>query len=172
MSLEGEKEELALWDSVPVYVYRPSVSLQAYGRTQKRFSLAPRGSMCRRAHKSASSWGSICVGCLLCWSRSDLEQPGARPCPTPLATFPLLAPACWVLGSRKQENREVSWKWGQGHGVVPQSDPEGSRRAELGLEELGVLATRFHFSQPQAWFKSHCVCRQICLSGKQAEARS
>lgn len=94
------------------------------------------------------------------------------PAPPPLATFPLLAPACWVLGSRKQETREVSWKWGQGHDVVPQSDPEGSRRAELDLEELGVLAIRFHFSQPQAWFKSHCVCRHICLSGKQTEARS
>lgn len=113
--------------------------------------------MCRRVHKSVSSWGSVCVGCLLSWSSSDLEHQENSPAPPPPATFPLLAPACWVLGRREQETREALGKWGQGHDVAPQSHPEGGRRADLCLQEPGVLATQLHFPQTQAWFRSHCL---------------
>lgn len=86
----------------------------------------------------------VFLGLCLYWPCSLLvalrpDQSGALP--PPPATFPLPAPACWVLGRAEgeQEARGVLWKWAQRHDVVLQShcplgaggEREGGRGAEL-----------------------------------------
>lgn len=101
----GKGEEMALWFGVALFIYHRV--LGAWAGTGVSLSGPGGEGLSAALSGCVSSWGCVCLGSLLSWSRSGPEQSGA-PLPQP-ATFPLPGQARWALGRvrRKQKANGV-----------------------------------------------------------------
>lgn len=68
--------------------------------TRVGLSVATKRCVC--VHRRMSSWGSVCVGCLLSWSLLGLEQPGVLPTLQPHSNFSIPSPSTLALWPRER----------------------------------------------------------------------
>lgn len=105
----GKREEMALWFGVALFIYHlvlgalAGTGVSLLGPRGEGLSAALSGCVCVDLYVCVSSWGCVCLGSLLSWSRSGLEQSEA-PLPQP-ATFPLPGQARWALGRVRRKQK-------------------------------------------------------------------
>ena len=105
----GKGEEMALWFAGSLFIYHAvlgafaGTGVSLFGPGGEGLNATLSRCVCVDLYVCVSSWGSVCLGSLLSWSRSGLEQSGA-PLPQP-ATFPLPGQACWALGRARRKQK-------------------------------------------------------------------